>query len=186
MGIWTGKLRGKIGNFKFVYVDMLSGECPDRYQEPYSVRQKSTVREVLKRLSLEVTALAEHLSRLHGGRVSQWRCASPGVLLVAATLRLPNGGRLDEAEGAPPDRVECDRPGAQASPPRRRSLPAGTALWVMGGKKNASEGHSRTLSCSTICDMIKRGREHGRRLDAVKKKKKENGLEGGQVTLHLK
>lgn len=69
MGIWTGKLRGKIGNFKFVYVDMLSEECPDRYQEPYSVRQKSTVREVLKRLSLEVTALAEHLSRLHGGRV---------------------------------------------------------------------------------------------------------------------
>lgn len=42
----------------------------------------------------------------------------------------------------------------------------------MGGK-NGSEGHSRTLSCSTICDMIKRGREHGRRLDAVKKKKKE-------------
>lgn len=53
MGTWTGKLRGKIGNFKFVYVDMLSDECPDRYQEPYSVRQKSTVREVLKRLSLE-------------------------------------------------------------------------------------------------------------------------------------
>lgn len=64
MGIWTGKLRDKIGNFKFIYVDVLSEECPDSCHEPYSVRQKSTVREVLKRLSLEVTAT---LGRLHRG-----------------------------------------------------------------------------------------------------------------------
>lgn len=57
MGIWTGKLRDKIGNFKFIYVDMLSEECPDSCHEPYSARQKSTVREVLKRLSLEVKTL---------------------------------------------------------------------------------------------------------------------------------
>lgn len=63
MGIWTGKLRDKIGNFKFIYVDVLSEECPDSCHEPYSVRQKSTVREVLKRLSLEVKTL----SRLSAG-----------------------------------------------------------------------------------------------------------------------
>lgn len=59
MGIWTGKLRNKIGNFKFIYVDVLSEECPDSCHEPYSVRQKSTVREVLKRLSLEVKTLGQ-------------------------------------------------------------------------------------------------------------------------------
>lgn len=135
MGIWTGKLRGQIGNFKFIYVDMLSEESPERSHESYSVRQKSTVREVLKRLSLEVRALAEHLRQTLQRSTLQWRCASPGVLLIAATLRLPNGGWLDEAKGAPLDRVECDRPGAQASPARRRSLPAAAALWVMGGVK---------------------------------------------------
>lgn len=71
MGIWTGKLRGKVGNFKFVYVDMLSEECPDRYQEPYCVGQKSTVREVLKRLSLEVTAPDKRLSPLPGRPTEQ-------------------------------------------------------------------------------------------------------------------
>lgn len=59
MGIWTGKLRDKIGNFKFIYVDVLSEECLDSCYEPYSVRQKSTVREVLKRLSMEVKTLAQ-------------------------------------------------------------------------------------------------------------------------------
>ncbi|XP_070700108.1 SAM domain-containing protein SAMSN-1b [Pempheris klunzingeri] len=61
MGIWTGMLKGKMGNFKFIYVDVLAEESPDIYEETQTprVRQKSTVQEVLKHLSLE-----EHSSSL--------------------------------------------------------------------------------------------------------------------------
>lgn len=50
MGTWTGMLNGRIGRFKFIYVDVLTEESP----ETHTVRHKSTVQEVLKRLSLEV------------------------------------------------------------------------------------------------------------------------------------
>lgn len=50
MGIWTGMLNGRIGNFKFIYVDVLRKEN----LETQIHRHKSTVQEVLKRLSLEV------------------------------------------------------------------------------------------------------------------------------------
>lgn len=49
MGIWRGMLKGRMGNFKFIYVDVLTEET-----QTHRVRQKSTVQEVLKRLSLEV------------------------------------------------------------------------------------------------------------------------------------
>lgn len=54
MGIWTGKLNGKVGNFKFIYVDMLTEESPEH---SHRVRHKSTVQEVLKRLSMEVMSI---------------------------------------------------------------------------------------------------------------------------------
>nr|XP_046267714.1 SAM domain-containing protein SAMSN-1b [Scatophagus argus] len=55
MGIWTGVLNGRMGNFKFIYVDVLTEKCTGTHEEPqiHSVRQRSTVQEVLKRLSLE-------------------------------------------------------------------------------------------------------------------------------------
>ncbi|XP_075957461.1 SAM domain-containing protein SAMSN-1b [Anarhichas minor] len=60
MGIWTGMLNGRTGNFKFIYVDVLT-ESPHTHMETQTrrVRQKSTVQEVLKRLSME-----EHFSSL--------------------------------------------------------------------------------------------------------------------------
>ncbi|XP_063343391.1 SAM domain-containing protein SAMSN-1b isoform X1 [Pelmatolapia mariae] len=51
MGIWTGMLNGRIGNFKFIYVDVLRKENLET--QIHRVRHKSTVQEVLKRLSLE-------------------------------------------------------------------------------------------------------------------------------------
>lgn len=56
MGIWTGVLNGRMGNFKFIYVDVLTEESPDTHSEAqiHRERQKSTVQEVLRRLSLEV------------------------------------------------------------------------------------------------------------------------------------
>lgn len=52
MGIWTGMLNGRIGNFKFIYVDILRKENLET--QIHRVRHKSTVQEVLKHLSLEV------------------------------------------------------------------------------------------------------------------------------------
>ncbi|KAK2828870.1 hypothetical protein Q5P01_019904 [Channa striata] len=51
MGIWTGMLNGRRGNFKFIYVDVLTEESPETCSQ--RVRHKSTIQEVLKRLSLE-------------------------------------------------------------------------------------------------------------------------------------
>uniref|UniRef100_A0A3B4GE56 SAM domain, SH3 domain and nuclear localisation signals 1b n=1 Tax=Pundamilia nyererei TaxID=303518 RepID=A0A3B4GE56_9CICH len=51
MGIWTGMLNGRIGNFKFIYVEVLRKENLET--QIHRVRHKSTVQEVLKRLSLE-------------------------------------------------------------------------------------------------------------------------------------
>ncbi|XP_054481202.1 SAM domain-containing protein SAMSN-1b [Anoplopoma fimbria] len=61
MGIWTGMLNGRTGNFKFIYVDVLTEDGPHTHMETqtHRVRQKSTVKEVLKRLSME-----EHFSSL--------------------------------------------------------------------------------------------------------------------------
>ncbi|XP_063751956.1 SAM domain-containing protein SAMSN-1-like [Eleginops maclovinus] len=56
MGIWTGMLNGRIGNFKFIYVDLLSEEGPVAHKETQTnkLRQTSTVQGVLKCLNLEV------------------------------------------------------------------------------------------------------------------------------------
>lgn len=59
MGIWTGMLNGKLGNFKFIYVDVLTEESPDTCEEAQTQRmqQKPTIQEVLRRLGLEVKCL---------------------------------------------------------------------------------------------------------------------------------
>lgn len=55
MGIWTGTLNGRMGNFKFIYVDVLTEASPHTHMETQShMRKKSTVHEVLKHLSMEV------------------------------------------------------------------------------------------------------------------------------------
>ncbi|KAI9521995.1 hypothetical protein NQZ68_040627 [Dissostichus eleginoides] len=56
MGIWTGMLNGRIGNFKFIYVEVLTEDSPDAHKETqtHELRQNSTVQEVLKCLNMEV------------------------------------------------------------------------------------------------------------------------------------
>lgn len=83
MGIWRGMLSGRMGNFKFIYVDLL----PDSHEERgiHRVRQKSTVREVLRRLSLEVLCflffylnVATIILHTKGHSFSFWMlCSSP-------------------------------------------------------------------------------------------------------------
>lgn len=61
MGIWTGMLNGKVGNFKFIYVDVLVEEsvpeprirCHRRSRRP----RPKTLQEFLERLNLEVLKL---------------------------------------------------------------------------------------------------------------------------------
>uniref|UniRef100_A0A665WF20 SAM domain, SH3 domain and nuclear localisation signals 1b n=1 Tax=Echeneis naucrates TaxID=173247 RepID=A0A665WF20_ECHNA len=55
MGIWKGMLNGRIGNFKFIYVDVLIAGSPEtpRHTQRHKVMHKSAVQEVLKHLSLE-------------------------------------------------------------------------------------------------------------------------------------
>lgn len=61
MGIWTGMLNNKVGNFKFIYVDVLVEE--EEKEEAPKIRQQKickrprpkTLLELLERLNLEVT-----------------------------------------------------------------------------------------------------------------------------------
>ncbi|XP_051542417.1 uncharacterized protein LOC127434030 [Myxocyprinus asiaticus] len=63
MGIWTGMLNGKVGNFKFIYVDVLVEEImpePRNRSHRRSRRPRpKTLLELLERLNLE-----EHISTL--------------------------------------------------------------------------------------------------------------------------
>lgn len=60
MGIWTGMLDNKVGNFKFIYVDVLvekeeEEETPKVRQQKLCKRPRpKTLLELLERLNLEV------------------------------------------------------------------------------------------------------------------------------------
>lgn len=61
MGIWTGMLNGKVGSFKFIYVDVLVEESvpePRIRAHRRSRRPRpKTLQEFLERLNLEVLKL---------------------------------------------------------------------------------------------------------------------------------
>lgn len=58
MGIWTGMLNGKVGNFKFIYVDVLVEEITPQPRIRAHRRSRrprpKTLQELLERLNLEV------------------------------------------------------------------------------------------------------------------------------------
>lgn len=62
MGIWSGMLNGKIGNFKFIYVDLLVEESapePRIRSHRRSRRPRpKTLQELLERLNLEVLQMS--------------------------------------------------------------------------------------------------------------------------------
>ncbi|CAL8266927.1 unnamed protein product [Merluccius merluccius] len=67
MGIWTGMLNGKIGSFKFVYVDVLEDRESDKYQshKQHAKSRPETLEDLLKPHSLEECC---NILRLHGYR----------------------------------------------------------------------------------------------------------------------
>lgn len=57
MGMWTGMLNNKVGNFKFIYVDVISEEeaAPKKVKVPRSSRRENpqTLQEFLERIHLQ-------------------------------------------------------------------------------------------------------------------------------------
>lgn len=72
MGIWTGMLNGKVGSFKFIYVDVLVEESVPEprirsHRRSRRARPK-TLQELLERLNLEVHEsdhLTDHWKQTH-------------------------------------------------------------------------------------------------------------------------
>uniref|UniRef100_A0A8C2ZKY0 SAM domain, SH3 domain and nuclear localisation signals 1b n=1 Tax=Cyclopterus lumpus TaxID=8103 RepID=A0A8C2ZKY0_CYCLU len=66
MGIWNGMLNGRMGNFKFIYVDVLTEESPHTHMETQRrrVRHKSTVQELLNGY-FWIPHLEQHLTELN-------------------------------------------------------------------------------------------------------------------------
>lgn len=67
MGIWTGVLNNKVGNFKFIYVTVLEEkkeEVPTIRPQNVSKRpQPRTLLELLEKLQLEVQILNTNLEK---------------------------------------------------------------------------------------------------------------------------
>ena len=58
MGMWTGMLNNKVGNFKFIYVDVISEEAAPKKmktQRRSGVEKPETLQEFLERIHLQVS-----------------------------------------------------------------------------------------------------------------------------------
>lgn len=57
--MWTGMLNNKVGNFKFIYVDVISEEeaAPKKIKAPRSNKRESakTLQDFLERIHLQVS-----------------------------------------------------------------------------------------------------------------------------------
>uniref|UniRef100_A0AAQ5YY82 SAM domain, SH3 domain and nuclear localisation signals 1a n=1 Tax=Amphiprion ocellaris TaxID=80972 RepID=A0AAQ5YY82_AMPOC len=117
MGIWTGMLNNKVGNFKFIYVDVLV-EREEEEEEAPKIRQQKlckrprpkTLLELLERLNLEEYASAlllngyqtvEDLMHLQEKHLIELNVKDPEHrrrLLAAAECRYTEGDDVRDAE----------------------------------------------------------------------------------------
>ncbi|XP_042343241.1 SAM domain-containing protein SAMSN-1a isoform X1 [Plectropomus leopardus] len=116
MGIWTGMLNNKVGNFKFIYVDVLvekeeEEEAPKIRQQKLCKRPRpKTLLELLERLNLEEYASAllingyqtvEDLLHLQEKHLIELNVKDPEhrrKLLAAAEYRYTEGDDVRDAE----------------------------------------------------------------------------------------
>ncbi|XP_028274996.1 SAM domain-containing protein SAMSN-1a isoform X2 [Parambassis ranga] len=116
MGIWTGMLNNKVGNFKFIYVDVLVEK--EEEEEPPKIRQQKlckkprpkTLLELLERLNLEEYASAlmlngyetvESLMHLQEKHLIELNVKDPEHrrrLLTAAEYRYTEGDDVRQAQ----------------------------------------------------------------------------------------
>ncbi|KAM6987450.1 SAM domain-containing protein SAMSN-1a [Tautogolabrus adspersus] len=120
MGIWTGMLNNKVGNFKFIYVDILvekgeEEEAPKVRQQKLCKRPRpKTLLELLERLNLEEYASAlllngyqtvEDLLHLQEKHLIELNVKDPEHrrrLLAAAEFRYTEGDGVREGEEQQP------------------------------------------------------------------------------------
>ncbi|XP_043996565.1 SAM domain-containing protein SAMSN-1b isoform X1 [Gambusia affinis] len=119
MGTWTGSLNGRTGNFKFIYVDVLTHSSSTALHE---VSQKPTVQEALRRLGLEEYTLSlqragsqtvDDLMKLRESDLMELNVTQPELrerLLTAGnSLQLLHSDSLAEDESSPePERSSED------------------------------------------------------------------------------
>uniref|UniRef100_A0A673BNJ2 SAM domain, SH3 domain and nuclear localisation signals 1a n=1 Tax=Sphaeramia orbicularis TaxID=375764 RepID=A0A673BNJ2_9TELE len=116
MGIWTGMLNNKVGNFKFIYVDVLvekeeEEETPQIRQQKLCKRPRpKTLLELLERLNLEEYASAlllngyqtvEDLMHLQEKHLIELNVKDPEhrrKLLAAADCRYTEGDEVRDSE----------------------------------------------------------------------------------------
>ncbi|XP_035999350.1 SAM domain-containing protein SAMSN-1b isoform X2 [Fundulus heteroclitus] len=129
MGTWTGSLNGQIGTFKFIYVDVLTHSSGPN---PHEVRQKSTVLEVLRRLSLEEYSSSLELSsyqtvddlmKLRESDLIQLNVTDPEhrerLLAAVNSLQQLHSDSLLEKDACPvPEKSNEDTKGDMKSRPR--------------------------------------------------------------------
>ncbi|XP_078142544.1 SAM domain-containing protein SAMSN-1b [Centroberyx gerrardi] len=128
MGIWTGVLNDKIGNFKFIYVDVLPDKGPETHEKTQTrIRsQKSrpeTLQELLKQLSLEEYSsslrlngyqTADDLMRLRERHLTELNVTDPEhrhrLLAAADSLQQPDSHLEAEANqeaGTPGENIKA-------------------------------------------------------------------------------
>ena len=77
MGTWMGMLNGKVGTFKFIYVDVLNEEQvkPKKTRRRRKARQPkpTSVEELLDRINLKVITSTHH-HRLSWKQIQLWDC----------------------------------------------------------------------------------------------------------------
>ncbi|XP_019904974.2 SAM domain-containing protein SAMSN-1a isoform X1 [Esox lucius] len=120
MGIWTGMLNNKVGNFKFIYVDVLMEKDTEEEEEVVPIRPQrmskrprpKTLQELLERLHLEEYASAlllngyqtvEDLKHLQEKHLIELNVADPehrGRLLAAADCIYKESDDIMDSEEA--------------------------------------------------------------------------------------
>uniref|UniRef100_A0A3P9P1W5 SAM domain, SH3 domain and nuclear localisation signals 1b n=1 Tax=Poecilia reticulata TaxID=8081 RepID=A0A3P9P1W5_POERE len=129
MGTWTGSLNGRTGNFKFIYVDVLTHTSSTALHE---ASQKSTVQEALRRLGLEEHASSlqrggyqtvDDLRKLRESDLMELNVTQPEhrerLLAAVSSLQLLHTDSLAEDESSPePERSSEDAKGDVKSRPR--------------------------------------------------------------------
>lgn len=71
MGMWTGMLNNKVGNFKFIYVDVISEEeaAPKKIKahRKSGIEKSKTLQEFLERIHLQVSKPVTSLTVVASG-----------------------------------------------------------------------------------------------------------------------
>ncbi|XP_073473154.1 SAM domain-containing protein SAMSN-1 isoform X1 [Aquarana catesbeiana] len=118
MGIWTGMLNNKIGNFKFIYVDIISEEetpAPRKIVRRKSKRPRpKTLQELLERFNLQeyMSSLLlngyeslEDLKDINESHLCELNITNPEermrFLMAIDNLQDPDGGQEPDKEAAP-------------------------------------------------------------------------------------